>query len=86
MAYVSPGRISDDRPTDGGVPLPVEVIDISCGGVGFHAASPVQPGRSVELHLANNWMIHPATMRVAWCRPRHDGSYEAGAVFEPIAA
>ena len=48
--------------------------DISLGGLAVHSDVPVETGALIEVRIAYVDPVFEARARVAWCRPRRDGT------------
>ena len=54
--------------------------DVSCGGLSFSAATPLEPGAVIRIRIAHVEPAFEAPCRVTWCR-RHNEHYLIGVEF-----
>jgi c-di-GMP-binding flagellar brake protein YcgR len=65
-----------------GPPSAFHTQDISLGGLAVYSAEPVEPGALIEVRISYVDPAFIARARVAWCRPRREGTgHEVGVSF-----
>jgi hypothetical protein len=72
------------KPVGTSIPLGGSCVNLSGSGILFRSASPVEPGKAIEVHIRPTYKVTPpltAFVEVVRCSPISEGAFEiAGAI------
>lgn len=79
--FLLPGGV---RPEDSNT-IPLDVLDISVGGVRFESDKKLPPGTEIEFWFDYYYFEFKLSCQVTWTRLADNGAWEHGAVFGDLS-